>query len=104
MLLQFITERSIGPEERHIIRSHVMKGKNAGKSRSARRTLIHRSVRDHAAATDSCPETSELMKHTLAWNRMLWNELTLASFPEHVGPETTKLVYHRTYHTRLNNR
>ena len=101
MLLQFITEPSIGPKDRRIIRSHVMKGKNAGKPRSARRASTHRCARSQATRSENCPETDELieldLQHTLSLDRILWNELTLAAFPEHVNPETTKFVYHRAY-------
>ncbi|KAF2833345.1 hypothetical protein CC86DRAFT_451075 [Ophiobolus disseminans] len=100
MLLQFITEPVISSKDRRLIRSHVMKGKNAGKPRPPRKTLVHltqpftNSKGEQLNDGESAKFGSE---HGLPLDRLLWNELTLASFPEHVSPETTKFVYHRLW-------
>ncbi|KAF2690952.1 hypothetical protein K458DRAFT_326926 [Lentithecium fluviatile CBS 122367] len=100
--LQFITETTIGPKERRIIRSHVMKGRNAGRSRPPRRSLRHTSRVQPEPKHLAPPEKDWLKaneiqaldyKHTLKLKRMLWNDLSLASFPHHVSPASRHFVY-----------
>jgi hypothetical protein len=97
MLVQFITEPTIGVKERRLIRSHVMRGKNAGKPRPARTQLIHQSLQPVTTTTRNCSE--EFLhadyKHTLSLNRLLWNELSLTSYPYRLTAETEKFVYQR---------
>jgi hypothetical protein len=105
MLLQFIVEPTIGRKDRRLIRSHVMKGKNAGKPRPPRKALIKRATEPTTATVSgaSCLRPSELLllsyEHPLLLDRLLWNDLMIASFPECVSPETTKFVYHRMHAT-----
>jgi hypothetical protein len=102
MLLQFVSEPTIGPKERRLIRSHVMKGKNAGKPRPARSRLIHRSIEaPKCTANDVSDECQLYAKHSLSLPRLFWNELSLASYPCHLGPETEKFVYQRMPKTTL---
>jgi hypothetical protein len=102
MRVQFITEPTIGPKERRLIRSHVMKGKNAGKSRSSRAQSIprqHNQLPD--ALNDNSSDMNKLMEadfeHTLPLNRLLWNDLSLTSYSLHISPATEDWVYQRTY-------
>jgi hypothetical protein len=105
MLLQFIADASIGPKERRLIRSHVMKGKNAGRPRPSKRKLGNASISQgdtrgfashmnhQAKAIDSeAPDYN----HMLDLKRILWNDLTLTSFPLHVGPDSRKTIYRGT--------
>ncbi len=97
MTLQFIDQGAIGigPSEsdRRIIRSHVMRGKNAGRPRQSTRkqtTIVH-------------------VKRVLAFPRilgsgyskpgrqLLWNDLCLTSFPQQLDSESTKLMHRCTY-------
>lgn len=102
MALQFITEGAIGPKERKLIRSHVMKGKNAGRPRPPRRTLRDVCTSSQDARHTTPPgydhsKANELealySKQTLRLNRILWNDLTLASFPLYASPESGRFVY-----------
>lgn len=103
MFVQFVPGSNIGSKDRRLIRSHVMKGKNAGRPRTNRKPLIHRS----AQPSHSSSKTSTITKHEehalvqagqqVLIERLLWNDLTIATFPEHVSPDVTKFVYHRTY-------
>jgi hypothetical protein len=103
MPLQFITEGAIGPKERKLIRSHVMKGKNAGKTRPARRTLLHSNGKsrqddhqptplgyDHSKGNE--PEALDC-RQTLHMKRLFWNDLSLASFPQPVSPNLQNAIY-----------
>ena len=97
MTLQFIDQGTIGigPSEsdRRIIRSHVMRGKNAGRPRQSTRkqtTIVH-------------------VKRVLAFPRilgsgyskpgrqLLWNDLCLTSFPQQLDSESTKLMHRCMY-------
>lgn len=97
MTLQFIDQGAIGlgPSEsdRRIIRSHVMRGKNAGRPRPSRRkqtTLVH--VKQ--ALTSPCiPESAK----SKPGRRLLWNDLCLTSFPQQLDSESTKLMHRCTY-------
>lgn len=111
MLLQFITDSGTGPNNRRAIRSHVMKGKNAGKPRPSRKPLIHRCAQLPKGSLKRAPEHDEpdepdehellFHEHKITLDRLLWNELAIASFPEQVSPETTKFIYHSMCLTNL---
>jgi hypothetical protein len=93
MSLQFITETSIGPKERRLIRSHVMKGKNAGR-KLRRVTLPKRKAQRNSRGTDLepaetvIPHTDRLAQsrsayhtHILYLDRIMWNDFSLTVFP-----------------------
>lgn len=97
MTLQFIDQSAVGlgPSEsdRRIIRSHVMRGKNAGRPRPSRRkqtTKIH----VKRALTSSRILGSANFR---PGRRLLWNDLCLTSFPQQLDSESTKLMHRCTY-------
>jgi hypothetical protein len=63
MSLQFITSNTIGPKERRLIRSHVMAGKNAGKSRPS-----HKKQRDNMSKQISTSEIRRQFNDPYAQN------------------------------------
>lgn len=97
MALQFIDEGPIGigpsKSDRRIIRSHVMKGKNAGRPRPSMRRQM----------------ASGHVKRTLPTLRMLgpgyqnpgrqplWHDLCLTSFPQELDPESIRLMHRCRY-------
>jgi hypothetical protein len=93
MRLQFVDQSSIGPEERRRIRSHVMKGKNAGRPRPTKKKLPSvnrapgRSPETSTSEGSSSPEAlmREECRHTLALTPLLYDDLALSSFPEQLG-------------------
>jgi hypothetical protein len=100
MLLQFVTDPTIGPKERRLIRAHVMKGKNAGKPRPARKRLVHRSV-----ATPVCTEQDDsnehqpLAKSTSSLPPLLYIKLSPSSLPCDLGSVSEEFIYQRTLPT-----
>lgn len=96
MALQFIDQKGgpgadISSAERRLIRSHVMKGKNAGRPR--------RSVKRQAALLHP-------VRRVLTWSgpsvvvapaarpgQLLWSDLSLTSFPQQLDSESTKLMH-----------
>ena len=98
MTLQFIDQGAIGigPSEsdRRIIRSHVMRGKNAGRPRPSRRkqttTIIH--VKP-ALTSPSIPGSA----NSEPGRPLLWNDLCLTSFPQQLDSESTKLMHRCMY-------
>ncbi|KAH7085872.1 hypothetical protein BKA63DRAFT_598470 [Paraphoma chrysanthemicola] len=99
MLLHFVTDPSIGPKDRRLIRSHVMRGKNAGRPRPARTPLKHHNVIPPVSDSVEAFKLEESqaidLRHTLKLDRLFWNELTIASFPEQVSAQTRRFVYQR---------
>ncbi|CAO2651712.1 Nn.00g042820.m01.CDS01 [Neocucurbitaria sp. VM-36] len=103
MHLQFITEPTIGAKERRLIRSHVMKGKNAGRPRPSRRTLHNTtSAVDQGARDAILPKVDQMnrgvpevlyYKHNLGQKSILWNDLILPAFPEYVSTEQRKFIH-----------
>ena len=96
MTLQFIDQGAIGirPSEsdRRIIRSHVMRGKNAGRPRPSRRkqtTIVHLKH----PLTSPCVLTSAKCE---PGRPLLWNDLCLTSFPQQLDSESTKLMHRCT--------
>jgi hypothetical protein len=97
MLLQFVSEPTIGPKDRRLIRSHVMKGKNLGKKRAARNQLLHRNTEDPKIPVNNDPDEDQLhTKHTLSLPRLFWNELSLTSYPCHTSPGIDRFMFQRT--------
>jgi hypothetical protein len=100
MLLHFVTEPKIGAKERRQIRSHVMQGKNAGKPRIARSKLIHCDLQPSKEAGTDTSGLNSLVeldsKHTLSLHRLLWNDVSLTTYPYRTSPEMDKFVYQRT--------
>ncbi len=96
MTLQFIHQGAIGigPSEsdRRIIRSHVMRGKNAGRPRQStrRHTTIGHGKRVQISPRIPGPEYSKLRR------QLLWNDLCLTSFPQQLDSESTKLMHRCT--------
>lgn len=89
--IQFIEQGSvgIGASERRLIRSHVMKGKNAGRPRPSRRkqtSIVHtkRALTPPSTPASECPRS------------LLWNDLCLTSFPQQLDSEATKLMHRCT--------
>lgn len=102
MILQFVPGSDIGSVDRRLIRSHVMKGKNAGKSRTPRRAMIHRSTQPCSSPREKLTAYDEYALLETAQHitveHLLWNDLIIASFPEQVSPDVTTFAYHRMMH------
>lgn len=97
MILQFVDDTTIGPKERRLIRSHVMKGKNAGKPRPARARLIHRDCQTPEKSPHD--DKQGLMIHNkpvIPLNRLFWNDLSLTTYPSPIDSSTHDFVYSRT--------
>ena len=97
LTLQFINQGAVGtgPSEsdRRIIRSHVMRGKNAGRPRPSTRkplTVVHAK----SLLTSSHILGSACSKPT---RQLLWNDLCLTSFPQQLDSESIKLLHRCTY-------
>ncbi|OAK98702.1 hypothetical protein IQ06DRAFT_378573 [Phaeosphaeriaceae sp. SRC1lsM3a] len=97
MLLQFVNDTAIGPEERRLIRSHVMRGKNAGRPRPPRKPLVHRKEELSISRSDDKRQEVGEIKHILYPHQPLWNELSLTSYPYYIGPEKERFVYQRLW-------
>ncbi|KAH9907280.1 hypothetical protein F4778DRAFT_721253 [Xylariomycetidae sp. FL2044] len=92
MSLQFIGEdpsTGISVSARRIIRSHVMRGKNAGRPRPSKKK----------------PTTTPPIRRVLTWSgppgqrqprpqHVFWNDLSLTTFPHQLDAGTTKLIHH----------
>jgi len=97
MTLQFIHQGVLGicPSEsdRRIIRSHVMRGKNAGRPRQSTRkqTTIVRVKR--------IPAFPRILGsgYSKPGRQLLWNDLCLTSFPQQLDSESIKLMHRCTY-------
>lgn len=105
MLLHFVSDPAIGAKERRQIRSHVMRGKNAGKPRAPRKPLLHRDLDTNVSISKLQIEGEEVSikaSPNLCPYQPLWNELSLTSYPYYIGPEKETFVYQskpRTHHT-----
>lgn len=96
----------MGPEERRLIRSHVMKGKNAGRPRPTRKkqrtgtgTLPTRRILTRYS--DPPPERSVShyasceahdCRHALELKQLFWDDLALTPFPQQLSPESRSLL------------
>ncbi len=103
MTLQFINQGVVGtaPSEsdRRIIRSHVMRGKNAGRPRQSRRkqaTIVH--VKRVLTSTGIVGPA-----YSKAGRQLLWNDLCLTSFPQQLDSESTKLMHRCTYNVSFSS-
>lgn len=89
--LSFIDQGPLGmgPSEsdRHIIRSHVMKGKNAGRPRQSTRKRIAIMHVKHIPGS-GCSKLGP---------QPLWNDLCLTTFPQQLDAVSTKLMHRCTY-------
>jgi hypothetical protein len=102
MLFQFIADTSIGPKERRLIRSHVMKGKNAGRPRPSKRQPRKTSATQHEASAQAQTGHQSKAVHSEALNyantldlkRILWNDIALTSFSLPMDPSSLKIIYH----------
>lgn len=108
MSLLFIDEKAVGPSERRLIRSHVMKGKNAGRPRpSTRRQKVtglgkrYGQQNGHATAFLGIPAhaalpgpdpLSEMASPAVSLGqlRLIWNDMSLIRFPDRMTSEATK--------------
>ncbi|KAF2229725.1 hypothetical protein EV356DRAFT_455228 [Viridothelium virens] len=88
MAIQFIEQGSvgIGKSERRIIRSHVMRGKNAGRPRPSRRRQTTDVHTKKGVLTPPCTPAESPKS-------LLWNDLCLISFPQQLDSEATKLMH-----------
>ncbi|GIK00129.1 hypothetical protein Aspvir_004147 [Aspergillus viridinutans] len=87
MALQFISQSpsGIGSSDRRIIRSHVMRGKNAGKQRrSTKKQKIVAELKHLLYA----PGSGYVMPR-----QVLWGDLCLTSFPQELDSESTALMH-----------
>lgn len=101
MHLQFINNSTLGPKERRVIRSHVMQGKNAGRTRPPKKkptalAPIKRRL-DRFESPECVNEDSWRMVHsykrTLGLRQLLWDDLSLVSFPEGLTGQSRKLLH-----------
>ncbi|KAH6647334.1 hypothetical protein BKA67DRAFT_523286 [Truncatella angustata] len=86
--LQFISQdaHGIGSSDRRIIRSHVMRGKTAGKPHhSTRKGVPSIHVRRIITGTSSSGFSKS--------RQLLWNDLCLTTFPQQLDSESTKLMH-----------
>ena len=97
MTLQFIDQSAIGiapsRSDRRIIRSHVMRGKNAGRPRQSTRkqtTIVH--VK-HVLTSPGILGSG----YARPGRQVLWNDLCLTSFPQQLDSESTKLIHRCTF-------
>ena len=97
MTLQFINQGAIGtgPSEsdRRIIRSHVMRGKNAGRLRQSTRKQITTAHVQPIQNSTGTPEAA----YSKPGRQLLWNDLCLTSFPQQLDSESIKLMHRCTY-------
>jgi hypothetical protein len=97
MILQFVNDTAVGPKERRLIRSHVMKGKNAGKPRPARTRLMHRDRQISTTLACHGDKGHETRKDpTIPLERIFWNDLSLTSYPSAIDSSTHDFAYSRT--------
>lgn len=112
MPLQFINQSGgpePGPEDRRLIRSHVMKGKNAGRPRPSTRkprqiAPIKRVLRqleltsctadDISTLAQECKEHGSQYAHTLFTKQPLWHDMALVSYPQQLSTESRRLIHH----------
>lgn len=97
MALQFIDQKGapgadITSAERRLIRSHVMKGKNAGRPRRStkRQTALLYPVR-RVLTWSTGPGV--VAAPAARPGQLLWSDLSLTSFPQQLDSESTKLMH-----------
>ncbi|PYI02928.1 hypothetical protein BO78DRAFT_323961 [Aspergillus sclerotiicarbonarius CBS 121057] len=85
MALQFIVQNpsGIGITDRRTIRSHVMRGKNAGKPRQSTKKNVTEVRRILYA-----PRSTSVMPR-----QVFWSDLCLTSFPQELDSESTALMH-----------
>lgn len=97
MTLQFIDQSAIGrgpsKSDRRIIRSHVMKGKNANKPR---RSTKRATAITHVGRLPTFPHRSR-SGYLKIGRQLFWNDLCLTIFPQQLDSESTKLMHRCTY-------
>lgn len=79
--------------DRRVIRSHVMRGKNAGKARPAKRRRAEVHIR-HVL-----PSTAFLIRRPR--RQLFWNDLSLTTFPQELDAESTRLMHRCWYLSTL---
>ncbi|KAL2272526.1 hypothetical protein FJTKL_06519 [Diaporthe vaccinii] len=96
MALQFIDQKGvpgadISSAERRLIRSHVMKGKNAGRPRRSTRRQVALLYPVRRVLAWSGP--SVVVAPAVRPGQLLWSDLSLTSFPQQLDSESTKLMH-----------
>lgn len=96
MALQFIDQKGspgagISSAERRLIRSHVMKGKNAGRPRRSMRRSTSVLYPVRRVLTWSAPGVAGTPAARPV--QLLWSDLSLTSFPQQLDSESTKLMH-----------
>lgn len=96
MGLQFIDQKGapgadVTSAERRLIRSHVMKGKNAGRPRRSTKRQADLLCPVRRVLTWSVP--SVVVAPAARPGRLLWSDLSLTSFPQQLDSESTKLMH-----------
>ncbi|KAH8898767.1 hypothetical protein GQ53DRAFT_836819 [Thozetella sp. PMI_491] len=99
MDLQFINHSAIGREQRRAIRSHVMKGKNAGRPRPPRRRPdaiptkpIWDQFRPQKCTNLDVAFMGQDPRRSLDLRPLLWNDMTLISFPQQLSSGSSSLL------------
>ncbi|KAI2793672.1 hypothetical protein POX_a00256 [Penicillium oxalicum] len=87
MALQFIDQSpsGIGISDRRLIRSHVMRGKNAGKQRQS--TKKQKSIAELKSFLSTSGSGHVMLR------QVLWGDLCLTSFPQELDSESTALLH-----------
>jgi hypothetical protein len=94
MPLRFVDNALNDKERRKLIRSHVMQSKTAGKAYTSRKVTrpVQKNEQAVSLATDLSRNVHGL-KYMLGLRRLLWNDLTLISFPEQLDYHSMNLVH-----------
>jgi hypothetical protein len=102
MPLQFIDATTGGREKRRLIRSHVMRGKNVGKTHPSRKRLEQKdAAADYPIRETDKPGVSGALlprrmvhhdKRLLGLKHLLWNDLSRISFPNKLDSSSRNLV------------
>jgi hypothetical protein len=107
MALQFINQGNMSTAERRLIRSHVMKGKNAGRPRPCQKRDRHivpiRRVLRYQEPPGCEKNSVAPAKHhnckdalCLCHKQLLWDDLALISFPKQLETESRNLIHQCT--------
>ena len=107
MQIEFIDNASMSRKDRRLIRSHVMKGKNLGKTRAAAAegkrkkrqlpteapTLDVSVSNQQAGCLRAAIHTAPCGMNQLGSRRLLWYDFSLASFPKALNDQSRLLVH-----------
>ncbi|KAI1439211.1 hypothetical protein GGR50DRAFT_635445 [Xylaria sp. CBS 124048] len=104
--LRFVDQTDINNEERRLIRSHVMRGKNLGKTRKSKTKSIDRATRKSALKTPrtenardddndlqiSVKEASQRVRSFLDISRQVTGDPRFTSYTENISPQAVNLL------------